>query len=73
MINYDLERIAENIKVLRIKRKWKFSYIAQNAGIEEDRLRKMEKAEVIPKYKELYRISRLYAVTIDDLVFKKLE
>lgn len=73
IINYNLNIIANNIRILRIKRKWKFSYIARKTGIEEHRLRKMESKEAIPKYKELYKLSRLYEVTIDDLVFKKLE
>ena len=73
MINYNLNIIASNIRILRINRKWKFSYIAQKTGIKEPRLRKMESKEAIPKYKELYKLSRLYEVTIDDLVFKRLE
>ncbi|CAM2078500.1 MAG: hypothetical protein NSGCLCUN01_02696 [uncultured Clostridium sp.] len=33
----------------------------------------MEEAEAIPIYTELYELSRLFDVTIDDLVFKELE
>ena len=64
-MTYNLERIAKNIKLLRFKRKWKFSY--------EERLRKFELAKAVPKPKELYELSRLYEVTIDDLVYKDLE
>lgn len=72
-MNYNLERISRNIKFLRSKKHWKFSYVANNTGIEEKRLRKMEEAEVIPKHTELYSLSRLFDVTIDDLVFKELD
>lgn len=72
-MSYNLERISRNIKQLRIKRKWKVSYVANNTDIDKDRLRRMEEAEAIPKYKELYRLSRLFDVTIDDIVFKELE
>ena len=72
-MNYKLERISRNIKLLRNKRHWKVSYVANNTGIEEKRLRKMEESEVIPKHTELYKLSRLFDVTIDDLVFKELE
>lgn len=73
MMNYNLERIAKNIKLLRSKNHWKFSYVANKTSIEEKRLRKMEEAEAIPIYTELYELSRLFDVTIDDLVFKELE
>lgn len=72
-MNYKLERIARNIKLLRSKRHWKVSYVANNTGIEENRLRRMEEAEAIPKHTELYELSRLYEVAIDDIVFKELE
>lgn len=72
-MTYNLERIAKNIKLLRFKRKWKFSYIEKNTGIDEERLRKFELAKAVPKPKELYELSRLYEVTIDDLVYKDLE
>ena len=72
-MNYKLERIARNIKLLRSKRHWKVSDVANNTGIEEKRLRKMEEAEAIPKHTELYELSRLYEVAIDDIVFKELE
>ena len=72
-MSYNLERISRNIKRLRSKKHWKISYVANNTGIEENRLRKMEEAEVIPKHIELYSLSRLFDVTIDDLVFKELE
>jgi len=72
-MSYNLERIARNIKFLRSKKHWKFSYVANNTGVEEKRLRKMEEAEVIPKHTELYALSRLFDVTIDDLVFKELK
>ncbi|MDI9218156.1 helix-turn-helix domain-containing protein [Clostridium tertium] len=73
MINYNLRIISSNIKILRIKKKWKFSYVAKNTGIKEDRLRKMEAMRAVPKIEELYKISRLYDITIDDLVLKKIE
>lgn len=73
MMNYNLERIARNIKLLRSKKHWKFSYVANNTGIDEERLRKIEVAKAVPKPKELYELSRLYEVTIDELVFKELE
>lgn len=72
-MSFNLERIARNLKVLRNKRHWKFSYVANNTGIKEKRLRKMEEAEAIPKHTELYALSRLFDVTIDDLVFKEIE
>lgn len=73
MMSYNLERISRNIKFLRNKKHWKVSYVANYTGIEEERLRKIEDAEAIPKHKELYKLSRLYEVTIDDLVFKELD
>lgn len=72
-MSYNLERISRNIKFLRSKKHWKFSYVANNTDIEEKRLRKMEEAEAIPKHTELYELSRLFNVTIDDLVFKELD
>lgn len=72
-MNYKLEIIARNIKLLRSKRHWKVIYVANNTGIEENRLRRIEVAEAIPKHHELYALSRLYGVSIDDLVFKELE
>ena len=72
-MDFDLKRAAKNIKVLRIQRNWKFRYIEKNTEIEEERLRKFELAKLIPTYEELYRLSRLYEVTIDELVFKELE
>ena len=73
MMDYNVERIARNIKELRSRSNWKFSYVSKKTNIEEKRLRKMEKAEVIPRYVELYELSRLFDVTIDELVFKELE
>lgn len=63
------ERVRKNIKSLRVKKKWKFSYVSNNTGIEEERLRKIELGKLIPSHEELYKLSRLYDVTIDELVF----
>lgn len=73
MMSYNLERISSNIKLIRSKKHWKFSYVANNTGIDEERLRKIELAKAVPKTKELYELSRLYEVTIDDLVYKDLK
>lgn len=70
---YDLQRISKNIRMLRYKKKWNFRIIESNTGIKRKRLIEMEKAKVVPKTEELYRLSRIYDVTIDDLVFKDLE
>lgn len=72
-MDYDLKRVAKNIKLLRVQRNWKFRYIEKNTEIDEERLRKFELAKLIPTHEELYRLSRLYEITIDDLVFKELE
>jgi len=72
-MDYNLERIGNNLKKLRIKRKWKFAYISKQTEIDEDRLRRMEESLAIPNYKELYKLSRLYDVTLDELVLNKIE
>ncbi len=72
-MEYSKDRIRKNIKLLRVKKKWKFSYVSNKTDIEEERLRKIELGKVIPSHEELYKLSRLYDITIDDLVFKELE
>ncbi|WP_291629928.1 helix-turn-helix transcriptional regulator [Clostridium sp.] len=72
MRDYNLERIANNIKKLRNKKNWKFSYVANKTNIEEKRLRQIEKALIIPNHNEIYSLSRLYKITIDALVLEEL-
>nr|WP_278679983.1 helix-turn-helix transcriptional regulator [Clostridium paraputrificum] len=67
------EYIGENIKVLRVKKKWKRSYVSNKTGIEEDRYNLIENSKRVPTWEELFKISRLYGMTIDDLMFKKIK
>ena len=52
-MDYNLERIGNNLKKLRIKRKWKFAYISKQTEIDEDRLRRMELT-----YRDIYRVEK---------------
>ena len=72
-MEFNKDIVRRNIRELRMKKKWKFTYVAQKTGIKEERLRKIEVAKLIPTHEELYKLSRLYDVTIDYLVFKELE
>ncbi|MFQ8922587.1 MAG: helix-turn-helix domain-containing protein [Clostridium paraputrificum] len=67
------KQIGENMKVLRGKRNWKRSYVSKRAGIDENRYKLLERSERVPTWEELFKISRLYGITIDDLMFKKIE
>ena len=67
------KQIGENIKTLRIKKKWKRSYVSNKAEIDENRYQLLERNERVPTWEELFKISRLYGFTIDDLMFKKIE
>lgn len=72
-MEYSLELIGKNLKKLRNHRKWKFSYVEKNTGISADRLRRLEVANNIITYTELYKLSRLYEITIDELVYNEIE
>lgn len=67
------KQIGENMKVLRGKRNWKRSYVSKNTEIDENRYNLLERSERVPTWEELFKISRLYGITIDDLMFKKIE
>ena len=67
------KQIGENMKVLRGKRNWKRSYVSKRAEIDENRYKLLERSERVPTWEELFKISRLYGITIDDLMFKKIE
>ena len=67
------KQIGENMKVLRGKRKWKRSYVSKNTGIDENRYNLLERNERVPNWEELFKISRLYGITIDDLMFKEMK
>lgn len=71
-MDYSIEKIGRNLKRLRQERHWKFSYIEKNTGISVDRLKKLEAANGIATYYELFELSRLYDLTIDDLVFTEV-
>lgn len=73
MLEYELKRIANNLKRLRCKKHCRFETIYKNTGITEERLRKIETRKASVTYKELYALSRFYEVAIDDLVFKDLK
>ena len=65
------KQIGENMKVLRGKRKR--SYVSKMAGIDENRYKLLERSERVPTWEELFKISRLYGITIDDLMFKEMK
>ncbi|MFQ8921931.1 MAG: helix-turn-helix domain-containing protein [Clostridium paraputrificum] len=67
------EYIGENIRVLRAKNKWKRNYVSNKTGIEQERYNLLEKNKRVPTWEELFKISRLYGITIDDLMFKKIK
>ena len=67
------KQIGENMKILRGKRNWKRSYVSKRAEIDENRYKLLERSERVPTWEELFKISRLYGITIDDLMFKKIE
>ncbi|MDB2104821.1 MULTISPECIES: helix-turn-helix domain-containing protein [Clostridium] len=67
------EYVCENMKILRGKKKWKRSYVSNRTGIEQDRYNLLEKSKRVPTWEELFKISRLYGITIDDLMFKKIK
>ncbi len=73
MMYCDLKRISENIKKLRYKKGWKFSYVSKRTEIEEKRLRKIENGQVTPNHFELYRLARVFEVSIDDIVYRDLK
>ena len=61
--------IGNNIKEQRIKRHWKFEYVSKNTNIDIERLKLLENGKRIPTYEELFKISRLYNVIIDVIVY----
>ncbi|MGN0026297.1 helix-turn-helix transcriptional regulator [uncultured Clostridium sp.] len=73
MRNYDLKKIGNNLRILRTNNSWKFSYVSKKTEIEENRLRNLEKGIVVPNHFELYNLSRLFGVSIDDIVYRDLK
>lgn len=67
------KQVGENMKILRGKRNWKRSYVSKNTGIDENRYKLLERSERVPTWEELFKISRLYGITIDDLMFKDMK
>ena len=67
------KQIGENMKILRGKRNWKRSYVSKRAEIDENRYKLLERSERVPTWEELFKISRLYGITIDDLMFKEMK
>lgn len=67
------EYIGENIRALRAKKQWTRNYVSNKTGIEQERYNLLEKNKRVPTWEELFKISRLYGITIDDLMFKKIK
>ena len=67
------EYIGENIRALRAKKQWTRNYVSNKTEIEQERYNLLEKNKRVPTWEELFKISRLYGITIDDLMFKKIK
>lgn len=65
----ELSNIAENIKLLRNKRKWTHATLSMKAGIAYHTLAKIEEGDTPdPRVHTVKKIAKVFGVSVDELV-----
>jgi len=65
--NY-IKTFGENVRRIRLEKKWSMEYLANQANIELSQVYRIEKGKINPKLTTIITLSKALEVRIEDLI-----
>ena len=66
-------KISENLRTLRMRERYSMEDVAEIIGVSRQAVAKWESGETLPDIEKCVKLSKLYKVTLDDLVSATIE